>query len=212
MTMTWEERLRASEAVVAEHKRLIDTMKASIRGEDNALRVESKLPYFVSMSDDPFSSDIVIYPFKVGSSHEHMVASLFDRRDTHSLATRHAIRSPISSLWARVSMSNTAMFSIASSWMRMDKRMCLVASQSFSENESLREIVTFHPIADLCFVNEEPITIGEPRQLVHGDHVRLGEANYYRFVHPTEALKMRKARENSAMSSCLLISSDVTSS
>ena len=45
---------------------MIDDMKASISSEQNSLRVETRLPYFVVMSDDELSTDIVIIPLKEG--------------------------------------------------------------------------------------------------------------------------------------------------
>ena len=56
-----------------------------------------------------------------------------------------------------------------------------------------------HPIADSCFVDEKPIS--EPRQLHHGEIVRLGTSNYFKFNHPTEALRLRKLREATPSSS-----------
>ncbi len=46
-------------------------------------------------------------------------------------------------------------------------------------DNTLRELVMFHPIASSCYVEDDVIT--EPLQLQHGVIIRLGENNYYRF-------------------------------
>jgi hypothetical protein len=46
---------------------LLDDHGASVSGEgDRALRVQSRLPHFLSMSDDMLASEITIYTFKEG--------------------------------------------------------------------------------------------------------------------------------------------------
>jgi hypothetical protein len=53
----------------------------------------------------------------------------------------------------------------------------------------------FHPIAASCYVDDEAVL--DPRRLVHGEMIRLGETSYYRFNHPTEALRLKKLRISS---------------
>ncbi len=45
---------------------MIESLKASVSSEEHSLRVETRLPHFVVMSDDPLDAmGIVIYPLQV---------------------------------------------------------------------------------------------------------------------------------------------------
>eukprot|EP00051_Salpingoeca_urceolata_P023712 m.408038 g.408038 ORF g.408038 m.408038 type:complete len:1477 (+) comp20142_c1_seq2:683-5113(+) len=69
MSQSWEEKLRQTESVLAEKQKLLEDHAASVQGQgDHALQVTSKLPHFVSLSDDPLASDITIYTFREGST------------------------------------------------------------------------------------------------------------------------------------------------
>ncbi len=63
MSMSWEEKLKTSEAVIAEHRQLLSHHAASVTGIGSALKLGSKLPHFISMSQD-LDFEVTIYTFK----------------------------------------------------------------------------------------------------------------------------------------------------
>ena len=130
------------------------------------LRVETRLPYLVVLNEDPLAADIVIYPLKEGYT-------FFGRDDCDPKPD------------------------VVVTGVGIDEKQCYFNHkvELDSTDNTLREIVMFHPISLNCFIEDEPVT--DPRPLQHGDILRLGDDNYFRFNHPTEALRLRKLREAS---------------
>lgn len=65
MTQSWEEKLRQSNEVISQHKKLLADVGADLTGEQGGLRLKSKLPHFVSVSNE-YDFDITIYSLKEG--------------------------------------------------------------------------------------------------------------------------------------------------
>ncbi len=118
------------------------------------------------------------------------------RKAILSLGEMTASHSPTLSYRDLELRRSIAMSSIVSSSMSLCS-LYGVADGSRSDR-TLHEVIFLHPISEECFVNDERLE--DPRRLTHGDYVRLGRDCYFRFTHPTEALRLRKARETGALS------------
>jgi kinesin family member 16B len=108
---------------------MLDSMRASVQGQGNSLRVESQLPHFVVVSDDVLSTGVVIYPLREGMT---------------LIGSDNADPKPDIPVFG----CDQAMLAYVNHVVEHDD----VAKR-------LREKVTFHPIASgYCFVDEEPVT------------------------------------------------------
>ena len=65
MTQSWEDKLAASNAIIAQNKKLLEDAGAQLSGGAGGLSLKSALPHFVSIADE-FSYDITIYSLKEG--------------------------------------------------------------------------------------------------------------------------------------------------
>ena len=108
---------------------MLDSLKASVRGEDNSLRVESRLPHFVAMSDDPFAAEVIIYPLREGDT--------FIGRETPQLKPDIVI--------AGEGIDDAQCY------------VTHEVEHDAVEN-TLRERVIFHPIGEHCYVDNTHIT------------------------------------------------------
>eukprot|EP00912_Choanoflagellata_sp_UC4_P001500 UC4_evm4s945 len=66
MNMTWEEKLRLADLRILETESLLDNLSAALEKEGQGVKMQTRLPHFLSLSDDPLSTEVIIYPLKPG--------------------------------------------------------------------------------------------------------------------------------------------------
>eukprot|EP00051_Salpingoeca_urceolata_P016605 m.221836 g.221836 ORF g.221836 m.221836 type:complete len:1344 (+) comp18726_c4_seq3:629-4660(+) len=165
MSKSWEDKLRQTESELAEKEQLLQDHGASVTGQgERALRFESKMPHFVSMSDDPLAAEINIYTMTEG-------VTRIGRDDADPA-------------------NDIVIWGVGTETEQCEVT-CIVGpdpSGDFGDDDI--EIVTMIPFGSSCFVNNERVE--GPTKLNHASLVQLGESNVFRFNHPSQAAHMRK--------------------
>eukprot|EP00043_Microstomoeca_roanoka_P019278 m.215114 g.215114 ORF g.215114 m.215114 type:complete len:1342 (-) comp16972_c4_seq1:3575-7600(-) len=190
LNMSWEEKLKATEHVLEERKKMLDEHAASIETKGNhALRLESRLPHFISLSDDPLSSNITIYTFKEGITRiGRDQSSSDDERDEEEGEEE-----------ADVPAQDIHIFGLGT---EPEHAIIEFKVEHDATLKSLVEVVILHPIAEECYVDGEKLE--DSIRLRQGHVVQLGQTNLFRFNHPTEAARLRKQLKNKGDSSSSL--------
>eukprot|EP00040_Diaphanoeca_grandis_P036360 m.231560 g.231560 ORF g.231560 m.231560 type:complete len:1168 (+) comp33603_c2_seq1:217-3720(+) len=127
MTQSWEEKVKASENVIAQHRKLLSDHGAQVTGDQGALKLKSKLPHFVSISNE-FDFDITIY-----SLHEGLT-----RVGTSDAEVRQEI-------------------TIEGPGVDDEHCIIEHRAEFDEEADRLLEVVKLHPIAEACFVNGKQV-------------------------------------------------------
>ena len=122
---------------------MLESMKASVQGDNGALRVQSGLPHFLCLSDDPLVSEVVLYTLPEGTT---LVGSARPEGDEPAIV----LDGP----------------GITEEMGRVTHRV-----EYDEEAKCLLEQVRIHPQAQDCFVNGAEIT--EETALHQGDVVQV---------------------------------------
>lgn len=164
---------------------MLDEHAASLESKGNhILRLESRLPHFITLSDDALSSNITIYTFKEGITRIGRDLSSRDDPDEElEEGTDCDDEIPPQDIY------------ICGPGTEPEHAIIEFTVEHNTELNSLVEIVVLHPIADECFVDGDRLE--DSVTLCQGNVVQLGQTNIFRFNHPTEAARMRKERNQS---------------
>ena len=184
---------------------MLEDHAASIESSGNhALRLESRLPHFISLSDDPFSANITIYTFKEGitrigrepasaqsereGEEEKDVADGGDDDEEDDEEEEEDDDSD----------DETPPQDIHVYGLGTEREHAIIEFKVEHDEDmaSLVEAVVLHPIAEECYVDGKKLD--DSVRLSQGNVVQLGQTNIFRFNHPTEAARLRKQMSSGA--------------
>jgi hypothetical protein len=161
LTQTWEDKLSASNARIAQFSSLLEGNKASIAGgAGGSLQVQTQLPHLLK-ANEGVDFGVSLYTIQQGITYRIGTATNTDPPqdvplDAADIDDEHALIESFEELDA--------------------KHNCLA------------EVVQMHPIG-VCSVNGK--ACDDSIQLHHGDVVVFGSASKFRFINPTEAMRMK---------------------
>lgn len=128
MNMSWEEKLKESEAVLAANKKLLEDHGARLEGGEHSLSLKSTKPHLVSIPTG-YETSINIYSLNAGITRVGMADYEDEPQD----------------------------ICLAGEGMEEEQCMLELEERMNESLGALEEVVTLHPIGEHCYVNEECI-------------------------------------------------------
>eukprot|EP00039_Didymoeca_costata_P005378 m.81148 g.81148 ORF g.81148 m.81148 type:complete len:1330 (+) comp12793_c0_seq1:169-4158(+) len=166
MTKSWEEKLKESENIVAQHRKLLNDHKATFKGDagGRGLQLQSTLPHFVSLSQG-LDFQITIYTLPEGITR---------------LGTEEAEEPPDVILVGDNVQSEHA---IVENEFKLNEELGVI-----------EERVWLEPVNETCECHVNGKRISERVELHQADVVEF-EDNTFRFNHPTQAKRLQKEKK-----------------